>query len=72
MKNLFVLSLELYKNNSPFNRDKFYNTVGINYIMFMDLWEYYYNCDFENYKNKSLQIVKFNNQYLKNNQQKTK
>ena len=72
MKSLFVWQLELYRNTSPFNCDKFYNIVGINYTMFMDLWEHYYNCDFENYKNKSLQIVKFNNQYLKNNQQKTK
>lgn len=71
MKSLFIWQLGLYKNSSlfnPTNGDKFYNTVGMNYNDFMELWGYYYQCDYENYKNTSLKIIEFNNQYLKHKQ----
>ena len=49
MKILFLGHIEPYKQNTPFKPDTFRNVVGIDYRLFMKRWEYYYNCDYDNY-----------------------
>lgn len=56
MKFLFQMQIETYKKNRPFSRDNFYNLVGIDHDLFMDYWNFYYDCDFENFKNTVLKI----------------
>lgn len=56
MKSLFAIQIEMYKQNSPFSRNNFYNLVGIDYDLFMDYWNFYYDCDFDNFKNTVLKI----------------
>lgn len=56
LRRLFVKQLELYHSSSPFRRDTFLGVVGINYDLFIDLWQCYYKCDYENYKKIALKI----------------
>lgn len=57
MKTLFLAQLDMYKKNSPFRRENFNRIVGIRYDNFIKLWDYYYKCDFEQYKRIALKII---------------
>lgn len=57
MKILFIGQIEPYERNTPFKPDTFRNVVGIDYQLFMKRWEYYYNCDYDNYTNVIMKIM---------------
>ena len=48
-KSLLSKQIEMYLYYTPFRKDKFKNTVGIDYALFMKLWNCYYKCDYDNF-----------------------